>query len=248
MSSAIQLKKRIYNIFSNSYTAYAVNSDGSTSRLSKTTGITGASDNAKGCISVWLKVSPSATDASDTDIFTMTTNNTMLLRRTATTGKIRMYFKNPAGTVICDASTTTGILKTNNTWHHIYACWDFTAAVGYIEIWIDRAKETLSFATAQALGNTVAFGTLSSAFGVLCDQVGNQKLAGDVAEIFFCVGKITPINRFIDRNSKPKLVSHISGNLVYLKGPASTIATNYASGGNMTNVVAMADSTTSPST
>lgn len=155
----------------------AVNLDGTTARLARGAGLTGAADGKQFTANVWLRREAGASGrilASVTTVGGGTGRSRLILNAS---NQVQLILSNSAGTTICDINSTTAIAD-DEDWHHVLVSVDLS----------DTAKRHLyldgvSDLTVATYTNDTADLTMAD-WGIGGYPSGTNLFDGDIAELW----------------------------------------------------------------
>jgi hypothetical protein len=226
----------------------AVDYNGTTDYLSKTTQLTAATP-GKAMFSCWIRIDGG--NGTSRRIF----HQNLGVDVSLTTGnKVQGFFNNSTSsrsfTIVGSTSLTSGV-----AWHHIAMSIDVGLAAGSKigQIYVDGVAETVTKTDANpafVLGVTDPNTNIASAVGP------SLYFNGALAEVYLSIATqldlATNITKFRTAAGKPEVLG-VDGStptgtaaIVYLNNPAATIGTNKGTGGNFTVNGTPADASTTP--
>lgn len=232
------------------YNARGVLFDGSNDYLTRGAAFTGAADTTGITFSAWLKMSSNG--GANQEIFE---NGGVLIELVDSSSKVRFIASNTSGTEILNIQSNAITL---GSWFHIAA--SFNASAGTAQIYLNDAS-AINTTTTLTTG-TIDLTPTSPypSFGAAAN--GANKLKADVVDPYFVTSALDLSNssnrrKFISATGKPVDLGDTgeiptgSSPIFYLSrrnSTASSFATNKGTGGGMTLVGALTNSSTSPST
>lgn len=237
--------------FRHQYRTGAVVFDGTDDYLTTASDPSGAADSKVGIHSVWFKLNGG--DGTDMRFGPRTGVGFFDVRR-RTDNKIDYRAFSPSLTQIISAITTT-TYTAGSAWRHLLVSWNL--ATSTFHLYVDDV-DVLDTGTLSLVDDNIDH-TLGEAWSIGATNTGGVKLNGEMAEFYFNIAEYLDLSveanrrRFISGTKKPADLGPQgrtpTGNqpIIYLKGPASSFATNLGYGGNLTVSGALTDATTSPS-
>lgn len=236
-------------VTANAPKAKAVVFDGTNDYMSRAA-YSGISDGTDGAISFWLKIngSPgvfqgifeiSAGAAPTNSRFVVELSNTLAMYMAAL---------DSTPTQVWQAS---GANLSTGQWYHVAASWNTSEAKIYID------GSLYATASPTPTGTNIDYNAANVMIGARPTS-GTVKLDGELTEVWFSTTYIdlsssTNMQKFRKSNGKPAFLGSTgqrpmgSTPIVYLKGPASSFATNLGSGGSFSVTGTLTDASTSPS-
>lgn len=236
--------------FGSSYAANAVSFNRNT-YLTRGADFTGAANSSQGIFSAWLNFN--AANGSLHEILTDAGGGYDISR--LANSKIRIIVTD--GTKILDFRTSN-TYTTSSGWIHILASWDTNYSAGnkLSHLYINDTSDKVVENDTDSAFNVDYTSTDHAVGGV---PSGTSLLGADVAEVYFAPGQFldfsnsTNRRKFISASGDPVSLGSDGSTptgvapILYLKGQATTFATNLGSGGGMTtNGGTLANAGTSP--
>ena len=237
------------------FAALGFDFDGSNDWLRRNGGLTGATDDDQGILSIWFRV-----DAGDgTNRTFMSSQAFQKQFHLLVTGFYNMRLHNTAATVTLFENNSNAIPSAGANWHHILIAWDLS--VPTCQVYIDDVAGVIN-ETCSNVGLTDH--TDSDWFIGANSNTGNIKFNGCMSEFYFNHQDLLDISveanrrKFNDGSGgsaggKPVDIgsdgSTPTGNaaIIYMNGDGVSAGTNAGTGGNFTINGSLADCSTSPS-
>lgn len=237
------------------YTANAVDFDGTNDYLKKLTDFTGNADSKTGIFSAWARFD--AGDSTTLEMLNNLTNPVNIFRNSA--NKFNFNFTSTAGASSfiykSVASYTAGA-----TWYNVLSSWDTNHAAGakVAQLYINDVSDCTVTLDADAAFD-IAYASTTWSLATNVNSLGTSNFNGCLSEIYFAPGQYLDFSsssnrrKFISATGKPVNLgtdgSTPTGTapILYLKNAFGTVGTNSGTGGNMTIIGAPAACSTSPS-
>lgn len=236
-----------------SYTANAVDFDGTNDYLTRGAGLTGAADGKEGLFSCWVRIDGG--DATQMSLFhawdsVLTTRKVEVFR---SSGNLLFVTASRADGVGTLSVSTSNSYASGATWLHILSSWK-TDTAGARHLYISDVSDLVQN---TFLNNAVDYTVNDWGVGARAND-GSTKFNGCMAELYFTTSYLdlsVEANRrkFISGGLRPVSLgadgSLPTGSqpLVYLKGVAASFGTNSGSGGNFTITGTLDAASTTPS-
>lgn len=236
--------------------ANAVDYNGSTDYLSRSSAFVGGANNSQGIFSSWFRL-----DGGDgTSLFFFGADvgagaNSTLIRRNSSNG-ISIALQNAGPTAIFQFATAASYI-TSATWHHLLISWDtgFGSGSRFSNLYIDNVSDNI-LGTDTGSSFTNNFSTETN-LNVAADG-GSSLFNGCLAEVYLASGQYLDFSILSNRqkfilNGKPVSLGSTGSTptgiapTIYLPNMAATIGTNAGTGGDFTINGSPANASTSPS-
>jgi len=182
------------------YVADAINFDGSTDYLRRTSDLTGQADGKKGIVSCWVNILGG--DGTTKTIYEGYSDYAYNLPTMGTDNKYVFGVQQGSGTIAFRVKSTTAFTSSSG-WHHLLCSWDMNGPVSHL--YIDDVND-------EAGGTTESNTTLNythSALTVGSTSTAIQKWNGDMFDYYWNSSEYLDITqvanrrKFIDGNGKP---------------------------------------------
>lgn len=228
------------------YSAVAVNFDGTNDYLTRGASLTGAADGKQGTISFWLRA------GSDNNVMRILAHDSNARVERNASELITIIWYDTVGSYSLEIKSSAGKFEIADGWKHFIASWDMS----------DTAKRHLyvsdvsDLTVTQWVDATLDYTVSNWSVGSKID--GTEKLNGDLADLWFALTYIdlsveSNRRKFISATGKPVDLgsdgSTPTGSqpIIFLKNSVSSWETNVGSGGGFTENGALTAASSSPS-